>query len=210
MRLGTIATALLLTCLLPAAAAQAPAPEDLTALACVTLDGPAPQAHDLLPFCPRADPAQAPPADEHDHGAVPAPEAPAPQAAEDLAANVVERVEAIPEDPAGAPERVAEIVALVVQFVKDLIDLPANAAKAVGAAFAAAGDAVKAAAGAIGDATKGAAVSALEGAKGAIARVAALFDHAAPESAPAPRLPTRAPVKVPDVRLPIDLGAIGR
>ena len=132
MRALLAAFALLL--LVPVASAQAPDPAEVVAEACSAVGGVLPQARDLLPVCPRADPAPATAADEE--RAHP----PAPEEAAQLVEEVLEDVRAIPEDPASAGERVASILATLVQFVRDVLgstgDGVADAREALDAAAA--------------------------------------------------------------------------
>ena len=182
MRLGIVA-ALALLASLPLAAAQVPDPTPLVETACAAVGSADPQARELIPVCPREEPAG--PAAAAEETAAPAAPAPAtPQDVQSLAGEIVEDVKAIPNDPSSAGARILSIVATVVQFVKDLLELPAQGAQAVGDAFAAAGAAIA-----------GAADSTREAAAGLVDTIKDLFQlparepaaHAAP-SVRAPRV----------------------
>lgn len=205
MRLGSVATLLLLSSLLslPVVAAQAPPlppappvpepdPGEVVELACATLGGPAPDVRDALPVCPRVDPAGPAPADEQ-HVHDPAPVPGTPQDVAQLASDVLDDAQKIPEDPAGAPERVASIVATVVQFLRDLLGLPVDAAKAVGGAIETGLDA---AGKALADAACAARDAASEATQTLGDAVNAILDSLKP--AEAPRVPAHAPKGVPD------------
>ena len=155
MRLGIVVALALFATLasLPQAVAQVPDPAPVVETACAAVGAADPQARDLIPVCPRVEPAAPAPAPEE----AAAPAAPAPASPQDVARlgeEVVEDVKAIPNDPASAGARLLSIVATVVQFVKDLLELPMQGSAAVGDALATAGVAVATAA----DATRDAAI----------------------------------------------------
>lgn len=140
MLLLVLAVALLPT----TASAQVPDPAPVVDQACALLPG---DVSGALPLCPRQEPdVPVTPAARHEH---PAPQAPNPEDAQQLADSVKGQAEGIVEDPSSAPSRLASIVATVVQFVKDVLGLPQKAADlvtgAVGDAAAAIGDGVSAA-----------------------------------------------------------------
>lgn len=131
---------LVLASLAPLASAQAPDPAEVVAQACAL----AGDAGDLVPLCPREEPAapqqaQEPAAEQaHDHGAQDA-----PQAAQDLAGEAQDAAGDVADDPASAPDRLAGLVASILQFLRDLLGLPVagftlavDAMSAVGSALA--------------------------------------------------------------------------
>lgn len=154
MRLGFVAAlvlATIATTCLPAAAAQAPDPSSVVAEACAAVGSVEPQARDLIPVCPREEPAAAPVATE-EAAAPRAPEPATPQDVQALADEVIEDAKKIPEDPAGAPERLLSIVATIVQFVKELLEIPGKVGDAIGAGLATVGAKVSEGASAVKDA----------------------------------------------------------
>lgn len=155
MRLGFVAAlvlATIATTCLPIAAAQAPDPSSVVAEACAAVGGLDPQARDLIPLCPREEPAGPSPAAAEEQAAAPPPPA-TPQDVPQLAAEVLEDARKIPQDPASAPERVLSIVATIVQFVKDLLELPGKVGDAIGEGLATIGGKLTEGASAVQDAT---------------------------------------------------------
>lgn len=193
MRLGLVA-ALLTLSLLPTAAAQVPEvpdPEDAILLLCGTVGGVEPQARELLPVCPRVEPAA--PGANAEAGAPAPPAAPeAPEAALDLAGQAIDTATGVAEDPASAPERLLTLLDTIVRFVKDLLDLPAAGAAEVDASIREVQGAVKDAAATAGAAATDAgarAAGAVKDAASAVASaVASIFD-----TAEAPRTPLAKP-----------------
>lgn len=192
---------LLLTLLLPAASAQVPEAPDPTQaidLACAALGGAAPDARDVLPVCPRVEPAAPQATGEEqaaDHQHAGEGPAAAPERAQGLAAEAADAAREIPEDPASAPDRLAGLLATVVQAVRDLLQLPVAAAASVAAGFgdahatlqAAAADAVEAGA-ALRSGAEDAVERTGEAIRDAAAKLASLFERADVSRAPDTRL----------------------
>lgn len=194
MRLPFVAALAIVVTYLPLAAAQAPDPTPVVEQACAAVGGVDPQARDLIPFCPRQDPAAAPAASEE---AAAAPAGPEPSAAEGVASLVDETLEdakRIPEDPAGAADRIASILARVIESLNDLLELPADISVVVGADLAAIGGEVSEGASAVRDA-----------AAQAIAAVKELFTLPARE----PAAPSTPKVEAPRV-VPVAEGLLSR
>lgn len=191
MRLGLVA-ALVLLCLAPTVAAQdVPEPGDVVLLLCDTVGSAEAQARDLLPVCPREEPAAPALPDEDAAAAAP----PAPADAQDVADDVVATAGDVAGDPPSAPSELLGLVERILAFLADLVRLPVDAALGVDAGFREVQDAIKGANAAIGDATARGASAVRDGIAAAAARVAALFDQA-PADAPAipdAKLPVRAP-----------------
>jgi hypothetical protein len=192
MRFALILLALL--ALAPLAAAQVPQPSEVVATACAAL-GAAPDVRDHVPVCPKADPAPADPAaeHEHDHGAAPG----TPQDAPALAADAVDTAQQAAQEPASAPSKILGFVATLVQFVKDLLHLPVVAGAHIADGFVSAGHAIADAATATKDAIATAGAAVHDATAHALDAVKSLFAPAPSAAHGAPGKLVPGPVRAP-------------